>query len=130
MPLAVALHWVVLAQGMPIPVFGHHDAAQVGVAAEVNAEQVEDLALVKVSRGPDWCDAVEGRRVAVETDDKAQTFFQRHGKNVINDLEARLGGIPVDGGDILEEVVTGPLYGFAGRDDAFARDGDRQLVAV
>ena len=52
-PLAVALHRIVLAQRMALPVVGHHDAAQVGVAAEVNAEEVEDLALVEVGRGPD-----------------------------------------------------------------------------
>src|SRR5260370_5467830 len=100
MPLAVALHGVVLAQGMPIPVFGHHDAAQVGVAAEVNAEQVEDLALVKVSRGPDRADAVEGRRIAVETDDKAQSLFQGHREDVVDDLQTRLGGLLDNSGDI------------------------------
>ena len=59
MPSAVALHRIVLAQRMAFPVLGHHDAAQVGVTVEVNAEEVEDLALVEVGGGPDGGDAVD-----------------------------------------------------------------------
>src|SRR6266852_4136373 len=115
---------------MPIPVLGHHDAAEVGVTAEMNAEQVEDLALVKIGGGPDWCDAVQGRGVAVETDDKTQTLFQRHRKDMVGDLEARLRGIPVDGGDVFEKVVAGLQDGLSGSDDVLAGDRDGQLVAV
>src|SRR5260370_31620065 len=36
------------AQGVAAPVVGEHDAAQIGVALELNAEEVEELALVPV----------------------------------------------------------------------------------
>jgi len=49
--LAIALHRVVLAQWMALELIGHHDAAQVGVLLEANAEQVEDLALEIVGPG-------------------------------------------------------------------------------
>src|SRR3981081_3530310 len=91
---------------MPIPVLRHHDAAQVGMAAKVNAEQVEDLALVKVRRGPDRGDAVECRIAAVETDDETKPLFQRHREYVVGNLKARLRGIPVHGSDVFEEVVA------------------------
>ena len=42
------------------------------MAAEVNAEQVEDLALIKVRGGPHGSNAVDGRFVAIEPDDEAQ----------------------------------------------------------
>ena len=61
LPSAVALHRIVLAQGMALPFVGHHDAAQVGMSAEADAEEVEDLALVEVRRRPDGRDAVDLR---------------------------------------------------------------------
>ncbi len=49
---AVSLHRVVLAQGVALPVVGHHDAAQVGMAGKANAEEIEDFALVDNWRRP------------------------------------------------------------------------------
>ena len=46
--LAIPLHRIVLAQRMPLPVVRHHDAAQVGMPLEAYAEEVEDLALIKI----------------------------------------------------------------------------------
>src|SRR5882757_3808607 len=114
---------------MALPVFGHHDAARVGVAAEVNAEEVEDLALVEVGRGPDAGDAVDDRVGAIEADDQTKTGFEAMRKNVIGDLEAGLGGIPVDGGYIFKKIVD-RLNGLTGSDNVFAGDGDSQFVAV
>ncbi len=54
--LAVAFDGVVLAQGMALPVVGHHDAGEARVAGEVDAEEVEDFALVEVGGGPDGGD--------------------------------------------------------------------------
>ena len=51
-------------------------------------------------------------------------------EDVVAELEARLGGVPVDGGDVFEEVVAGGLDGFAGGDDVLAGDGEGQFVAV
>jgi hypothetical protein len=44
-----------------LPVVGHHDAAQVGMPFKANAEKIEDLALVKIGRGPDRCDRLDRR---------------------------------------------------------------------
>src|SRR5216683_4636876 len=115
---------------MPIPVLGHHDAAEVGVTAEVNAEQVKDLALVKIGGGPDRGNAVNGCIAAVESDDETQPLLQRHGKNVVSDLEARLRGVPVHSGDIFEESVAGLQDGLSSSDDVLASDRDGQFVAV
>jgi hypothetical protein len=38
---------------MALPIVGHHDAAQVGMAFKADAEQIEDFALVVVGAGPD-----------------------------------------------------------------------------
>src|SRR5271168_4165856 len=115
---------------MPVPVFRHHDAAKVGMTADVDAEEVEDFALVEVGGGPDGGDAVDGGVFAVEANDEANALFQRHGEDVVGDLVARLGGVPVDGGDIFEEVVPGLLDGLAGSDDVLAGYGDGQFGAV
>ena len=44
---------VLLAQRMTLPVVGHENATLVGVTFEVDAEHVEDFALVPVGRSPD-----------------------------------------------------------------------------
>ena len=100
------------------------------MAAEADAEEVEDFALVEVCRGPDGSDAVDDAIFAIEPDDEAHALLQRMRKDVIGDLEARLGGVPVDRGDVFEEVVAGLLARPAGGDDVLAGDGDGQLVAV
>ena len=51
--LAVALDGIILAQRMAFPVFRHHDARQVRMSVEANAEQVEDLALEEICARPD-----------------------------------------------------------------------------
>ena len=69
---------------------------------------------------------VAGSRRAIEAD----ALLQRVREDVIGDLEAGLGGVPVDGGDVFEEVVAGGLEGLAGRDDVLGGDGEGQFVAV
>src|SRR5258708_5078070 len=115
---------------MPVPVFWHHDAAEVGVAAEVNAEEVEDLTLIKVGGGPGRGDCVDAFDVADEEDDKTQPLLQRNREGLVDDLEARWGGVRVDGGDVFEEFVARLLYAFTGRDDAFARAGNRKRTRI
>src|ERR1700733_1700094 len=115
---------------MPIPVFRHHDAAQIGMAAEVNTEEVKNLALVKVRGWPDSSDAVKRGRIAVEANNQTHPLFAREGKYVIDDLKSRLRGVPVDSSNILKKVVAVLFHCFAGGDDAFASDSDGQFVAV
>ena len=63
---------VVLAQGVAVPVLGHEDPGQVGMALEDDAEHVEHLALEGVGPG-------------VQVDDG------RHGRVVGRDLDAQAG---------------------------------------
>ena len=56
--LAKPLNGIILAERMSFPFVRHQDAAQVGMALEANAEQIETLALVPVGRGPDRRDRV------------------------------------------------------------------------
>src|SRR5580698_7927578 len=100
MPLAVALYGVVLAEWMAFPVVGHHDAGQAWVAAEVNAEEVEDFALVEVGRGPDRGDGVDALAFR-DASNHPDTLLQAKAKNRIADLKARFAGVPVDGGDVF-----------------------------
>src|SRR5580692_3323947 len=105
---------------MPFPVFRHHDSTKVGMATEVNPEEVEDFALVEVGRGPYRSDAVEGGSVTIESNDQAHPLLELVRKNTVRDLKARLGGVPVDSGDILKEVVASLLNRFGRRDDVLA----------
>src|SRR5580692_4940584 len=115
---------------MPFPVFRHHDSTKVGMATEVNPEEVEDFALVEVGRRPYRSNAVEGGSVTIESNDEANALLQLVRKNTVRDLKAWLGGVPVDSGDILKEVVSSLLNRFGRRDDVFARHSDGELGTV
>ena len=45
----------------------------------------------------------------IQPDDEADPLLQREREDVVRDLKARLGGVPVDGGEIFKEVVAGGL---------------------
>src|ERR1700733_12089459 len=115
---------------MPFPVFRHHDSTKVGMATEVNSEEVEDFALVKVGGGPDRSNAVEGGSATIESNDEANALLQLVRKNAVRDLKARLRGVPVDSGDILKEVVASLLNCFGRRDDVLASYRDGEFVTV
>src|SRR5204862_1011729 len=66
---------IVLAQRVPFPVVGQHDAAQVGMVAEVDAEQVERLALEPVGRAPHCRDRVNLRIFAAQAAFEAQPLI-------------------------------------------------------
>src|ERR1017187_993945 len=130
LPLPVAFDGIVLAQRMAFPVLGHHDARQARVAGKVDAEEVEDLALVKVRRGPDRSDGIECEIGGTELNGEAHAVLQAVRKNVVGKLEAWLLRIPVDCRHILEKVVSGGLHGLARGDDVFLCYRDRQFVSV
>src|SRR6185436_4765736 len=54
--LAGPLERIVLSLGKALPVFGHQDAAAIGVRGEIHPEHVVDLALEPVGGGPDGGD--------------------------------------------------------------------------
>src|ERR1700722_3592656 len=112
---------------MPFPVFRHHDSTKVGMATEVNSEEVEDFALVEVSGGPYRSNAVERGGVSVKSNDEANALLQLMRQNAVRDLKARLGGVPVDCGDILKEVIVSLLNRFGPRDDVLASHGNGEL---
>src|ERR1035438_5750522 len=80
---------------MALPVVGHHDARQAGVAGKVNAEQIEDLALVKVRRGPRRSDGINRQVGGVEPHRQPHPFLQAVRNNVVRELKTRLLRIPV-----------------------------------
>src|ERR1700743_775749 len=105
---------------MPFPVFRHHDATQVGMAAKMNAEQVENLALIEVRSRPRRGNAVDRRGVTVEPNDQADSSFKGKKEKVIDDLETRLGRIPIDRSDIFNKGIAVSFQSFANRNDRFA----------
>src|SRR5574340_923744 len=116
-----------------LPGLGHQDAAQVRVSFEVDAEEVEYFALEKIGRRPHRGHRLQARLLASQPDLQAQARFARDGKQVIDDFEARLRGIPVHAREIGEEVVL--QLGMVTQDGAgFAErapfDPHTQLVAV
>ncbi len=98
--------------------------------AEADSEEVEDLALIEISRRPDGSDAVDLEVHAVDRRRQPNTRLQAERKDVIDDLEARLGGVVVHAGDIFEEVVAGLLYQRGGGADVLAGDLERQFAAI
>ena len=63
----VAAEWEVLAERMPDETVVGQDAAQVGVTAEQNPEQVERLALEPVRARPDVDDGIDDRLLRIRT---------------------------------------------------------------
>src|SRR6185437_2023143 len=89
-----------------------------------------DFALIEVSRRPDGNDAVDLEVHAVDWRREPHTSLQVERKDVIDDLEARFGGVVVHAGDIFEEVVAGLLYQRSGSADVLAGDLERQFAAI
>src|SRR5579883_385843 len=57
---------IILAQRMPFPIVGHHDAPQIGVIDEADAEEIENFALVPIRPAPHRCDRFDNRVGAAE----------------------------------------------------------------
>ena len=117
---------------MAFPVFRHQDAAEVGMTDEADAEEVENLAFEEIRRGPDAGDGFH-RLVFREPDFEAHAGFAWDREQMVDDLEARRLRMPVDTGDVAEEVVAeGGVVTEQGNGlaDEGAVDPDGQLVAV
>src|SRR5258708_9806479 len=87
----VAVHRVVLAQRVALPIGRHHDAAQVGVVGEADPEQIEGLTLIPVGAAPharNGFDLVVLAQPALQAD----SLVLRDGMQKIDDLEPRIGG--------------------------------------
>ena len=90
--------------------------------SEPDTEEVEDLALIEVSRWPDGGDAVNLRIKTLHGDGQAHAGFQAVRDDVIDDLEARLRRVIVHAGYIFEEVIAGLLYKRCCGTDVLTRD--------
>src|SRR6185312_14674152 len=102
------LFGIVLAQRVADELLVHEDAAQIGMAAELDAVEIPDLALHPVGAMPELDGAVERRVRAVlglghlRLDAQARAGLEL--AQVIDDLEARLAAEVVDRRQIGEEV--------------------------
>src|SRR5437870_1671996 len=97
----------VLAQRMPRPVLRHEDAAEVRVALEDYAEEVEDLALLPVGVAPQPGNRGDNRIVARRVDLQGEEMAVRVGVEVVDQLDH----VPlriVDAGEVGEAVELEP----------------------
>jgi hypothetical protein len=115
---------------MAIPFLGQHDAAQARMSVEAHAEQVPHFALVEIGRRPNRDDAVNGRVDARDHRLQPDALLQLVGKDVVRDLEARLPRIPVDAGDVFEEVVSGALESATDAANGIGGDNQGQLAVI
>src|SRR5208282_6712414 len=77
----------ILAQRMTGPVFGHQDAAQIAMALEVDAYQVEDFALHPVRRLPDALDRRYPRLFARKFDLEHRAMAMAVREQMVDDLD-------------------------------------------
>ena len=108
----------IFAQGMAVEVIGQHDAAQVGVVAEVDAEEIEDLALIPVGAAPDGRYGIDRWGWAAHSGFDAEARFLRDRVEMVDDFEARFGGVTIDGGHGGETLKAMGFEGMANVDDA------------
>src|SRR3954452_20891972 len=71
-------------------VLGHEDPAQVGVAIELHAEHVVDLALLEVGRGEHLDDARQLRLIDPDPRPDTQSVETLHREQLVVDAEPRL----------------------------------------
>ena len=109
---------VVLAQRVAVPVLGHEDPGEVGVAVEADAEHVEHLALAapRCRGGRRTASARPGRRRAPAgapapgerswARSSSTTTSKRPASIAVGQRPGRLEGEVVDGGDVEAEPVA------------------------
>src|SRR3954451_15821048 len=101
---AGALERIILALREPLPVVGHQDPAPIGMAGEVDAEHVVDLALEPVGGRPD-AGARRHRVVLAGADLDPHTMAVARRVEAVHEIEPPfLARRPVDRGDVGAEV--------------------------
>ena len=115
---------------MAFPIVRHQDAEQVGMIAEADAEQIEDFALVPVGAAPDAGDRIDlGIGARQRGTSRAGARLRSMRVQVVDDFEARLGGIPVDRGDRAQaDELLVVLQEAADAGDFRRRDFERQFA--
>lgn len=125
--LSVTRQREVLPQRVSVESVVGHDASEVRVADEEDAEHVVDLALVPVGAVVEACDGWDWRGlVGVGLD--ADAAVVAHREQVVDDFEALVAGRVVDGGDVadLGEFGGGVVFE-EGEDGDDAVGGDVDL---
>jgi len=97
---------IILSQGMPFPVVGHHDPAQIRMPLEANPEKIVHFPFVPVRGRPDVRNARQGRLPAVETRLEAHSPRGLEGKEVIDHRPVGISA-PVASGGLVDgrEVI-------------------------
>jgi hypothetical protein len=130
--LGVASQGEVLPQWVSVEAVVGHDAPQIGVADEEDAEHVVNLTLVPVGTVVEACDGGNGRGlVGVGLDADARVVTD--GEHVVDDLEALVAGGVVDSGDVADLCEFGGSVVFEegeDGDDAVGRDVDLEGLSV
>ena len=75
---------IILPQGMPFPVVGHEQPAEIGVALETNPEHVENFPLVPVGRRPQIGYVRVVRVFSLQVDFQAQAAGGLEGEQMID----------------------------------------------
>ena len=100
---------MLLAQRVPLPVVGHEDAPQIRMTLEIDAEHVEDLALVPVGRGPNVGQRRRRRHLSMQWHLDPHISGVVVGHQMVNQGEivvrAFATGALVDCGQVLEPTV-------------------------
>lgn len=95
---------VIFAKGEAYPVVREEDSAEVGVAVEENAEEVEGFAFLPVGCGPEVGDGgVMGVIAARGVHFDCESVLKLKTPEVVDDAELLIGGV-IDGGEACEPV--------------------------
>src|SRR5579884_643372 len=125
---------VVLAERVADPIGGHQDAREIRVTGEADAEEVVDLALIPVRRGPDRGDGGDlrvGRVLVADADLQPDGGAGGERHQVVDHVEAGLALRPVHRRDLREEVEALLVaQGAADRLDRLGPHDDGGLAAV
>src|ERR1039457_5001278 len=127
----VARYAVILAQRMPFPIVGQHDAPQTRMVAEPHAKQVERFPFEPVRAAPDFGHGVDLRIAARQAALQAQPLVPVERVQMIHHFKARLRRIPVHAGNGAQ--ADKPLIVFqesAHAHDLLGHDLDGQLAPV
>src|SRR5580698_3850242 len=95
---------------------------------KANAEEIPYLALIKIRRRPDGSNTVNAGVDAFDGRDKPYAILKTVRQDMVSHLKARFARIPIDAGDVFQEVIARGFYGLTGAANLIARNGDGQFL--
>src|SRR5207249_6604159 len=98
--IAEALHGVITAQGMTDPIVWHQNAAEVRMAIEVNAHQIENFALKPASAKPNRNERVNVSLIAGNAGAQANLCLLGNRSEVIVQFEPWLDGEAINASSV------------------------------